>query len=248
MVEKGPRFGLQADQYRRLRPGYPDAVWDTIASAAGERRSLAVDLGAGSGQATARLLELFDRVIAVEPDTDMAALIPPDPRLEVRVAWAEKASFADSVDAMIAATAFHWMDAARVCAMASKSLCEGAPFVPFGYGPFRLVSPDASARLGETEYAFWRAWMDPRLIRWRPYADIVRDTGLASSIEPFEHVFDQTFEAKDAAGLLLTTSYASAINRERPGYAREFTRRVVESAAGEPIVVRFELMGCVARF
>lgn len=248
MTERGPRFGLQADQYRRLRPGYPDAVWETIAAASGDRRALAADLGAGSGQATARLLELFDRVIAVEPDADMAALIPEDPRLEVRMGWAEKATFADPLDTIIAATAFHWMDAERVCDVARRSLRQGAPFIPFGYGPFRLVSPAASARLGETEYAFWRAWMDPRLIRWRPYADIVRETGLATSIEAFDHVFEKSFTAKDAAGLLLTTSYASAINRERPGYAREFKRRVEDSAAGEAVVVRFELMGCVARF
>ena len=132
--------------------------------------------------------------------------------------------------------------------MAKRSLRPGAPFTPFGYGPFRFVSPEPAAFLGEKEYAFWRAWMDPRLVRWRPYAEIIEETGLARTVEPFDHVFQRRFEARDAAGLLLTTSYASAVNRERPGYAREFTRRVVEAAGGEPIVVRFDLMGCIARF
>ena len=248
MAPRGPSYGAQAHLYRRLRPDYPEAVWEMIAAACGPNRGLAADLGAGSGQATARLLALFDRVIALEPDLEMAALIPADPRLEVREGWAEDAVFEEPVDAMVAATAFHWMDAAEVCAMAKRSLAPHGVFVPFGYGPFRFVSPEPASRLADHEYAFWRAWMDPRLIRWRPYAEIVEESGLARSVEPFEHVFERSFEPSDAAGLLLTTSYAAAVNRERPGYAREFTRRVVESAGGQPITVRFELMGCVAGF
>lgn len=248
MAEPGPRFGGQADLYRRLRPDYPEAVFERLAEACGDRRSLAADLGAGSGQATTRLLQLFDRVIAVEPDPDMARLIPPNPRLEVRVEWAEKARFAEPLDAMVAATAFHWMDAGAICRLAKRSLRPEGVFMPFGYGPFRVTSPEPAARLAEAEYAFWRAWMDPRLVRWRPYGEIVEETGLARSVERFEDIFERTFAAEAAAGLLLTTSYASAVARERPGYGREFTRRMVEAAAGRPVTVQFDLMGCVARF
>lgn len=248
MAAPGPSFGGQADLYRRLRPDYPDAVFERLAQACGDRRALAADLGAGSGQATARLLQLFDRVIAVEPDPDMARLIPADPRLEVRVERAEKARFAEPLDALTAATAFHWMDAAAVCRLAKRSLCPDGVFMPFGYGPFRVVSPEPAARLAEAEYAFWRAWMDPRLVRWRPYGDIVEDTGLVRSVERFEEIFERAFAAQDAAGLLLTTSYASAVARERPGYGRGFTRRMVEAAEGRPVTVQFDLMGCVARF
>ena len=248
MTERGPRYGGQADLYRRLRPDYPEAVFGRLAAECGDQRRLAAELGAGSGQATAQLLGLFDRVIAIEPDADMAALIPADPRLEVRSAWAEDVAFTEPLDALLAATAFHWMDARAVCALARRSLRPDGVFMPFGYGPFRFISPEPAARLGHAEYTFWRAWMDPRLVRWRPYGEIVEETGLARSVESFEHVFDRAFSAKDAAGLLLTTSYASAVNRERPGYAREFTRRVVDAARGEPVTVRFDLMGCVARF
>ena len=248
MTPRGPRYGGQADLYRRLRPDYPDAVFERLAAEAGERRGVVADLGAGSGQATARLLGLFDRVIAVEPDPDMAALIPPDPRLEVRLQWAEKAVFREPLDAVVAATAFHWMDARAVCAVAKRSLRPGGVFMPFGYGPFRFQTPAAAKALGDREYEFWKPWMDDRLIRWRHYADIVEETGLAASVERFDVVFERQFTAEDAAGLLLTTSYAAAVNRDRPGYARAFTRRVVQAAGGEPVTIRFDLMGTVARF
>jgi SAM-dependent methyltransferase len=244
----GPRFGLQADLYRRLRPDYPDAVFERLAEAVGDQRAVCAELGAGSGQATPRLLGLFDRVIAVEPDTDMAALISDDPRLEVRVEWAEKASFTQPLDAMVAATAFHWMDAEVVCALAKRSLRPGGVFMPFGYGPFRFAAPALAASMGAREYEFWKPWMDSRLVDWRHYGDIVEETGLASSVERFDIAFERRFAAEDAAGLLLTTSYASAVAHERPGYARDFARRVATVAGGEPVTIRFELMGCVARF
>jgi riboflavin kinase/FMN adenylyltransferase len=40
----GPRFGLQADLYRRLRADYPDAVFERLAGAVGDRRA-AVSIG-----------------------------------------------------------------------------------------------------------------------------------------------------------------------------------------------------------
>ena len=245
----GPRFGRQADLYRKLRPDYPESVFERIARACGEPRGVVVDLGAGSGQATTRLLEYFDRVIAVEPDADMAAHIPASDRLEFRVQPAEAAVFDQPVDAMTAATSFHWMDAEAVCAMAKRSLRFGGIFAPFGYGPFDYGTETAAGQVVTREYAeVWRAYMDPRLVTWRSYADIIRDTGLATWVEPFDQVFERSFSPDDAAGLMLTTSYATTVSRERPGYAEDFTRRVVEAADGQPVTVRFDLMGAVARF
>lgn len=245
----GPRYGRQADLYRKLRPDYPESVFGRIAQACGEPRGVVVDLGAGSGQATTRWLDYFDRVIAVEPDADMAAHIPVSDRLEVRVQPAEAAVFDEPVDAMTAATSFHWMDAAAVCAMAKRSLRFGGVFAPFGYGPFDYGTETPAGVLVTREYAeVWRPCMDPRLVTWRSYADIITDTGLATWVEPFDQVFERSFSPEDAAGLMLTTSYATTVSRERPGYAEDFTRRVVEAADGRPVTVRFDLMGAVARF
>jgi SAM-dependent methyltransferase len=245
---KAPTYGGQADLYRRLRPDYPDAVFERLAAACGDNRGVVAELGAGSGQATARLLTLFDRVIAVEPDKAMAALMPSDPRLEIRSQWAEAAVFDQPLDAMVAATAFHWMDARAVCEMARRSLKPDGVFMPFGYGPFRFVNPPAAQRLGEQEYEFWKPWTDIRLVRWRHYADIVQETGVAKTVEPFDMAFERRFSAEDAAGLMLTTSYAAAVGREQPDYAKNLIRRVAKAAGGEEVTIRFELMGCVARF
>ena len=59
-----PRYGLHADRYRRFRPSYPAWVFDKAVSACGEPHSLALELGAGSGQATLTATDSADVGIA----------------------------------------------------------------------------------------------------------------------------------------------------------------------------------------
>ncbi len=68
-------FNAVAAQYADHRPTYPPALFDAIEELAGRplAGSRAVDVGAGTGMATARLLERGARVVAVEPGAGMAA-------------------------------------------------------------------------------------------------------------------------------------------------------------------------------
>jgi hypothetical protein len=141
------------------------------------------------------------------------------------------------------------MDAAAVARVAKSGERPGGVFVPFGYGPFDYGTDSPAGVLVTHEYeAVWRPYMDARLVNWRSYADILTETGVPAGVDAFEVSFERTFSPEDAAGLMLTTSYATAVSRERPGYAQDFIRRVVEAAGGEAVKVRFDLMGAVARF
>ena len=125
-----PAFGDDACAYLRHRPGYPDALYDVLLAACGDRRGLCVDLGAGSGQASLALAERFGRVVAIEPDARMLALMPDHPRIEKRDIAAEDADFPDgTVDAVTVATAFHWMDQPRVIANVHRWLRPGGAFL-----------------------------------------------------------------------------------------------------------------------
>ena len=79
--------------------------------------SRALEIGAGSGKATRRLLELGAHVVAVEPSPPLAEelsaqLTRPD-RLDIVVTAFEDADLSpSSFDLVVAATAFHWLDAA----------------------------------------------------------------------------------------------------------------------------------------
>ncbi|WP_322029697.1 class I SAM-dependent methyltransferase [Paraburkholderia sp. J76] len=100
-----------ADLYVRGRPDYPPEVnaWlrETLGLAAG---ATVVDLGAGTGKFTRRLLETGAHVIAVEPVAAMRAkLAAALPEVDTRAGTAEALPLDDaSVEAVVCAQAFHW--------------------------------------------------------------------------------------------------------------------------------------------
>jgi SAM-dependent methyltransferase len=99
-------FGAQAAAYATGRPGYPaEAVQWALPPGA----TRVLDLAAGTGRMTERLLELGLDVVAVEPDAAMRAHVPA--AAESLDGTAEAIPLADkSVDAVLVGTAFHWFD------------------------------------------------------------------------------------------------------------------------------------------
>ncbi|HEY5017660.1 MAG TPA: rRNA adenine N-6-methyltransferase family protein, partial [Streptosporangiaceae bacterium] len=65
-------FGAIADDYDRLRPGPPAAALDWLLP---EHCEVAVDVGAGTGLLTRALAGRVPRVVAVEPDQRMRAVL-----------------------------------------------------------------------------------------------------------------------------------------------------------------------------
>lgn len=105
-----------ADTYVRGRPDYPPEIagWlrDTLGLHAG---ATVLDLGAGTGKFTPRLLATGASVIAVEPVAamlDKLAAAHPDVRPLVGTADAIPLPDA-SVDAVVCAQAFHWFATAE---------------------------------------------------------------------------------------------------------------------------------------
>ncbi len=117
-----------ADHYVRGRPDYPPEVttWlrDTLGLRAGQT---VVDLGAGTGKFTRRLLDTGARVIAVEPVAAMRVKLAAAASLaDVRDGAAEALPLADaSVDAVVCAQAFHWFANAASLAEIHRVLKPG---------------------------------------------------------------------------------------------------------------------------
>jgi len=101
-----------AATYDSVRPAYFQPLLDRAQEILGLTPDATVlDLGAGTGRLTRELVVRFARVIAVEPDDDMRALIDVG---DVVAGTAEQIPLADrSVDAVFASEAFHWFDAPR---------------------------------------------------------------------------------------------------------------------------------------
>lgn len=109
-------FERGAAAYERGRPTYPaDAVDWMVATLRISQASIVVDLGAGTGKFTRLLVPSGATIIAVEPVEAMRAELRRLVRgVKVIDGHAEAMPFADeSIDAVVAAQAFHWFATAR---------------------------------------------------------------------------------------------------------------------------------------
>lgn len=107
-------FGAIATAYQAHRPGYPSSALDWVLEPLGELAlPQLLDLGAGTGKLTASLVARpGTEVIAVEPDTEMLAVLRGSlPTVTALAGTAESIPLPDaSVDAVLIGQAFHWFD------------------------------------------------------------------------------------------------------------------------------------------
>jgi len=104
-------FGNSAREYELGRPRWPEELIDRVAGVLELGSDATVlDLGAGTGKLTRDLVPRFGRVIAVEPDDAMRAVLEEGvPEAESLAGSAEAIPLPDaSVDAVFTAEAFHW--------------------------------------------------------------------------------------------------------------------------------------------
>lgn len=106
-------YSLLAARYARARPGYPDALFDYLASIA-PGHDLAWDCGTGNGQAARGLARRFACIHATDASAEQLRHAPPHPRVSYRREPAERVSLRDaSVDVVTSAVAAHWFDLDR---------------------------------------------------------------------------------------------------------------------------------------
>ena len=124
-------FGADPAGYHVVRPAYPAWVFEQIVETCRLCRGSAVfEIGAGTGTATRKLLELgADPLIAVEPDARLAGFLRQtitNPALQVVVQPFEEAKLADGrFDLGVAATAFHWLEEDAALAKIARLLRPG---------------------------------------------------------------------------------------------------------------------------
>ena len=137
--ERAESFGAVAELYDRARPSYPAALIDTLVETHPRR---VLDVGCGTGIATALLAERGCDVLGVEIDPRMAA-VARGKGLAVEVARFEDWDDAGRrFDLLTSAQAWHWVDPTAGAARAASVLADGG-----GVGLFwNLGDPPAAVR------------------------------------------------------------------------------------------------------
>jgi SAM-dependent methyltransferase len=165
-------FSSHATAYAAFRPTYPPelAAWlAAIAPAPG----LALDVGAGSGQLSRLLAEHFEQVVATEPSARQIESAVRHPKIDYRVAPAERCDLPDgSIDLLTAAQAAHWFDLPAFFAEARRLLKPGGAIVLISYAGMEHGGPIESMidafRLNTLE----EYWPAERMLVENGYRDI----------------------------------------------------------------------------
>ncbi|MGH3725290.1 MAG: class I SAM-dependent methyltransferase [Mycobacterium sp.] len=123
-ADRSLSFGSQAAAYERGRPSYPPEAIDWLLPP-GTRDVL--DLGAGTGKLTTRLVERGLNVVAVDPIAEMLEVLSQSlPDTPALLGTAEEIPLADnSVDAVLVAQAWHWVDPERAIPEVARVLRPG---------------------------------------------------------------------------------------------------------------------------
>jgi SAM-dependent methyltransferase len=218
-------FGATASEYERVRPEWPRAAVDRAVALLGLAREAEVaDLGAGTGKLTRLLAERFDRVVAVEPDERMRAL------LDGAVAGtAEAIPLPDaSADAVFVGDAFHWFDAPVALAEIARVLRPRGGLVLLWNDWWETEPPIPEAATTLLREPFERSG---RSFQADVYA--WRDVFVGSPFEPprEERLRGETTRSAEELATLYcsTSSIASLDSAER----EELRRRLVELLSGE---------------
>lgn len=110
------RFSNRVENYIRYRPSYPPAVVEILQQEIGlTTRWTIADIGAGTGISAKLFLEQGNEVFAIEPNGPMRAaaerLLAEYPKFHSVDGSAEATTLSEvSMDAVVAAQAFHWFD------------------------------------------------------------------------------------------------------------------------------------------
>jgi SAM-dependent methyltransferase len=105
-------FGSVAELYDRARPEYPAAIFDDLGEIAGlEPGSRVLEIGPGTGKATAELVRRGYAVTGIELSAELAGIARrnvPEARIEMGdfESWEPQAP---GFDAIVAFAAFHWI-------------------------------------------------------------------------------------------------------------------------------------------
>jgi ubiquinone/menaquinone biosynthesis C-methylase UbiE len=143
-------FGRTAREYELGRPGWPAELLDRVAAELGlPADSEVLDLGAGTGKLTRELVARFARVVAVEPDDAMRAVLEEVvPGAEALAGHGEAIPLPDaSLDAVFSAEAFHWFATEEAVAEIARVLRPGGALVILWNYPLAYddLGPEAEA-------------------------------------------------------------------------------------------------------
>jgi SAM-dependent methyltransferase len=180
--EQGSRFDDVAETYAAIRPRYPDEVFDAIRRYGRlPEHPRVLEIGIGTGQATAQMAAHGWSVVGIEPGAKLASVardrLAGVQHVSVVTATFEAAEVAPGAfDVVASATAWHWVDPAVGYAKAARCL-----------GPDGVMALWWNAHVPDTLDA---GWMPIR----RTYEEVAPDLARLARLTPDRPDYDPANE------------------------------------------------------
>jgi ubiquinone/menaquinone biosynthesis C-methylase UbiE len=228
-------FGSVAEAYERRRPTYPADVVAWLADRLGLRPgATVVDVGAGTGKLTRDLVPTGARVLAVEPLAEMRAQLETAvPDAGVLSGSAEELPLAEgSVDAVVAASAFHWFDPGRALPEIHRVLKPGGALATLGNGR-DLSDPFQQEIQSIVGQYLPRA---DEILAWIPVVDA---SPLFGPAEEFSTTHEQLFDAEGLAERMGTVSYVARLPEAERADVLARIRALGEAQPESPFPFRY---------
>jgi SAM-dependent methyltransferase len=226
MTERARSFERVASEYDRVRPSYPEALYDRI-FAFGNLTAAAqvLEVGVGTGKATLPLAARGLRIVGIEPGVNLTAQarasLADFPNVTLITSTFENWDAPPGAfDLAFAAQAYHWLDPAERLSKFATTLKNGGVLAVFGHVP--SVAPGAL----KEAFADIYARLAPELAQrdharsWYFSADGPVMADLASSRDFSDGDFteldwERSLDARDYETLLRTYSDHAALPADR---------------------------------
>ena len=253
MTVSGVNFGNVATDYAAFRAGFPDSIFERLASfGIGLPGQAVVDLGTGTGTLARGFARRGCRVVGLDPDARMLAAaqtLDREQRLEIAYlqANAEATGLASaSAEVVAAGQCWHWFDRPRAIDEVVRVLRNGGKLViaHFDWLPLPGSVPEATERLIERYNGGWHLGGGNGLYpQWLPD---LRQRGFRN-IADFHYDVDVPYTPAAWRGRIRASAGIAALTAERIGeFDAALGRLLTERFPQETLTVTHRVFAIVA--
>ncbi len=222
-MEFQDHFSNHADEYARFRPGYPEELYDFLASLV-PGSGTAWDCATGNGQAAVSLARRLRFVAATDASLRQLARAHRDPKVGYVAALADATPLRDaSIDLTTVALALHWFDQDRFYEEVRRVVKPGGVLACWTY---HLQRVDA-----KVDAVVQRLYSDVLGGYWAPEIRHV-ETGYQSLAFPFEEIPHRPFCVGARWNLARLAEFMGTWSASRK-YFEETGRKAVDEVRGE---------------